>query len=101
MRLVCVEMVEDAGDDTWLGDFANDLEFAATTGTAADIDIEHAFEPSHPSHRCAGRFVGVVTVLGARVKGIGSHHQMTVSGVGCEQAVISDEMGSGSRYEGG
>ena len=31
MRLVCVEMVEDASDDTWLGDFANDLEFAANS----------------------------------------------------------------------
>ena len=62
MRRVWVEMLEDASDDTWLGDLANDPEFAATSRTAADIDVEHAFEPSHPSHRCAGRLVGVVTV---------------------------------------
>ena len=44
MTLVRVEMLEDTCDDTWLGDLANDTECPTTLGTAADLDIEYAFE---------------------------------------------------------
>ena len=96
---LCFEMLEDTLDDRRLGDNADDAWFPAAPGTEVDIDGENVFEPSHPSHRCAGGFVGVVSLLGARDCGLRRHHEMVVPGVGSEQSVISDEMGSGTGHE--
>ncbi len=51
---LCFAVLEDTSDDRRLGDGADDAWFSATSGTAADFDTEDAFEPSDPSHRCAG-----------------------------------------------
>ncbi len=50
-------MVEDVGDNTGLGDDSDDAQCLIAHRTAADIDSEHASQPSHLALRRPGRWV--------------------------------------------
>ena len=69
----------------------------ATHATVFDVDVEDALEPLHPAHgsptrrmRLAGGWVGRV-----------GDDTVAVLAVRCEHAVVSGEMGAGTRNEGG
>ncbi len=81
MALACFHMLEDARDCLRLGDFANHTKLPPTVGTHTDVDIKHALEPGHPSHRRARGLGGVVTLRSARAGGLPGHDEVTVSGV--------------------
>ncbi len=92
-------MLEIPGDFLGIGDFANHAKFPAAFRTHTQIDTEHPVEPGHPSHGRRGRVARVLALLGADGRGVPGHDEVTVSGVGSEQAVISDEMGARSRHQ--
>ena len=101
MALALLDMADKAGDGIGVSDRGNDPEFTAALGTGLDVDPEDAVEPRHPGHRRGGRFAGALALLGAGRRGAAEHNEMTVSGVGSEQSMVSDEMGARSRHEGG
>ena len=52
-----VKVFNDAPYRHRLGDHSDDAQCPIAHRTAADLDIEHASQPSHPAHRRPGRWV--------------------------------------------
>ena len=90
---MAVEMLEDSGDDAGVGDDGNDAQFALATRAAAEVDVEHTLEPSHPLHWRAGRFVigGFVGPGACRAR---FDDETALRGIGCKQSVIPQQMRS-------
>ena len=91
---------EDGRDCLRLGDFANHAKLPPAVGTHTQFDTENPIVPSHPSHRRTRGLGGVVALRSARAGGLPGHDEVTVSGIGREQAVISHEMGRWPRHLG-
>ena len=70
---------------------------AATYPTVFDVDVEDALEPLHPIHGSPTRRM---RLTGGWVSGVGDD-AVAVLAVRCEHAVVSGEMGAGTRHEGG
>ena len=61
-----VEVFNDAPYHNRLGDHSDDAHCPIAHWTAADVDIEHASQPSHPAHRRSVRWV-IVSGIGPGV----------------------------------
>ena len=101
MALACFQLREDARDCLRLGDFANHAQLPPAVGTHTQVDTENPIEPGHPSHRRTRGLGGVVVLRSARAGGLPGHGEVTVSGLGREKAMISDEIGTRSRHQSG
>ena len=60
--LALFDMLENAGDEIGIRDFASHAKIPAAFRTHTQLDTEHPVEPVHPSHGCRGRFARVLKV---------------------------------------
>ncbi len=81
MALALFDMLENAGDEIGIRDFANHAKFPAAFRTHTQIDTEHPVEPGHPGHGHRGRYARVLALLGADGRGVPGHDEVTVLGV--------------------
>jgi hypothetical protein len=79
-------MLEDACNDTWIGNGANHLQCAATMGALAQVNREYPLQADHPAHwrraRLRCRFI-----VGRRLaRYLGTRHDgRSIAGIGVKQ----------------
>ena len=80
---------ENRGDDRGLGAHRQHFECATALGTHADVDVVH---PLHPRHRSLREScLGLVVWLGRAERRFGKESR-TMTRIGREHAMVSDEM---------
>ena len=90
------EMGEDSLDDLRRLDARDDAQCAATHATVFDVDVEDWLEPLHPAH---GRGTRRLRLAGGSMGRVGDDTAAVLEVRG-EHAVVSGEMGAGTRHEG-
>ena len=87
------EMGEDALDDVGRLDARDDAQ-CATHATVFDVDVEDSLEPLHPAH---GRGTRRMRLAGGLMGRFGDDTAAVLEVRG-EHAVVSGEMGAGTRH---